>query len=414
MFNIDRWQEIFDAIAKNKLRTFLTGVSVGSGIFILIILLGVANGFKKGTEKQFSRDAATLMHFWSGNTSKEYNGLNAGRSIKLTIDNYELIEKQYQEYIEYKSADYRRFGMTFNYKDKSGSYQFTGVMPDRQFLESADLVAGRFINQKDYDQKNKTIVIGTQVSETLFETHQQALGKRVQVNKIQFVVVGVFKDPNERENERVYLPHSTMLQLYHRERQGSSFLYTLHPEERYEDALAKSETFAAQVKAKLQKIHQVHPDDPTGIRYFNSVKNSKDLYQLIFGMKLFFWVVGILTLIAGIVGVGNIMLIIVKERTKEIGIRKALGAQPKAIVVMILHEAIFITSLSGVSGLFLGFLVLELIGKNLQTDFIYQPSVNFSIAISTVILLVIAGVIAGYFPAKYASKIKPIIALRDE
>lgn len=414
MFSIDRWQEIFDAMAKNKLRTFLTGISVGSGVFILIILLGVANGFKKGTQRQFARDAATLIEFWSQKTSKEYLGLNSGRQIKMTVDDYNLISKAYKDQIEYEAASFNRGDLTTNYKDKSGSYQLAGSMPDRQFVEAADMIAGRFLNQNDYEKALKVAVIGSKVAEELFEDYKEAVGKLIETGEVKYKVIGVFKDPNDRENTRLYIPHTTMSQIYSRTQRGSSFMFTLKPEEDYDIALKKTEAFANQVKSKLQRIHKVHPDDPRAIRFWNSVKGSKDLYQLIWGMKLFFWSIGILTLIAGIVGVSNIMLIIVKERTKEIGIRKALGAQPKGIIGMVLHEAIFITALSGMIGLLFGFGILEVVGRFVKTDFIYEPSVNFSIAITTVILLVIAGVISGYFPAKYAAKIKPIIALRDE
>lgn len=405
MFNLERWQEIFEAISKNKLRTFLTGVSVGSGIFILIILLGVANGFKNGTQKQFSRDAATLLHIWSNKTTKEYQGMASGRSIKMTEDDYNLIHKQHKERIEYEAASFSKNGLTTNYQSKSGSYGLIGTMPDRQFLESANMIAGRFINQRDYDRGLKVVVLGTQVAEDLFKNANDGIGEIIEIGKINYKVIGVFKDVNDRENSRMYTPHSTLTNLYSNSYFGSSFLYTLNPEDDYDVALAKSEAFAQQVQANLQRIFKVHPEDPSGIRYYNSVKGAKDIYQLIYGMKLFFWAIGILTLIAGIVGVGNIMLIIVKERTKEIGIRKALGAQPKAIVAMILHESIFITSISGMIGLFFGFGILEIIGGYIKTEFIYNPKVDFSIAISTVLLLVIAGVVAGYIPAKYAAKI---------
>ncbi|NIJ45585.1 putative ABC transport system permease protein [Wenyingzhuangia heitensis] len=414
MFNIDRWQEIFEAISKNKLRTFLTGISVGSGIFILIILLGVANGFKNGTKEQFARDAATLIEFWSNKTSKEYKGLNSGRRIKMTEEDYNLIKQTYKEDIEYESVDFWKNGLATSYQSKSGNYQVIGAMPDKQFLESAELLSGRFVNQKDVDKTLKVAVIGIEVAKELFTNYKTAVGKYITTGNVNYKVIGVFLDPNERENTRLYVPYSTLTQLYASVNWGSGFVFTLEPEENYDIALAKSEAFANQVKSKLQQIHKVHPDDVTAIRHFNAVEGSKEIYQLILGMKLFFWAVGILTLIAGVVGVGNIMLIIVKERTKEIGIRKALGAQPKTIIAMILHEAIFITSISGVIGLLFGFTVLEFIGGQIKTEFILNPKVDFSIAISTVILLVIAGVVAGYFPAKYAAKIKPIIALRDE
>lgn len=415
MFNIERWQEIFEAISKNKLRTFLTGVSVASGIFILIILLGVANGFNNGIQEQFSRDASTIIEFWSGRTTKEYRGMNSGRSVKMDVYDYNRIIKEYKDIIEYDAAGCRINGIT-TYKSKSGSYGLIGAMPDRYFLENASMLSGRFLNQRDYNNLAKVVVIGSLVAKELFdEDIEGCIGEVVTTGGVNYKIVGVFKDPGgDRDESRLYAPYSTLMSIYNANEPQTGFMFTLNPEDSYDRMLSKSKAFAEQVKSKLQQKYKVHPEDSRAIRYYSSVENSKDIFMLIFGMKFFFWIIGILTLIAGIVGVGNIMLIIVKERTKEIGIRKALGAQPKAIIAMILHEAIFITSISGVIGLFFGFAVLEVIGSQVQTEFILNPRVDFSIALSTVVLLIIAGAVAGYFPARYASKIKPIIALRDE
>ncbi len=414
MFSIDRWQEIFDAMSKNKLRTFLTGISVGSGIFILVVLLGVANGFNNGIKKKFARDAASLISLWSNKTTKEYQGLATGREIKFDSTDYNLVNKSFKKFIDYKSADLWKIDLITYYKSKSGSFTLKGAMPDRLYLENASLLSGRFLNTRDLSETLKVAVIGVKVAEELFEDYTKALGNNIKCGSVNYKVIGVYKDVNDRQNNLIYIPYTTLTNLYGKDNWGSGLWYTLKPEANYDKALATSKAFVAQAQEKLAKKHKVHPDDDVALRYNNSLENAKDTYMLINGMKIFFWAIGILSLIAGIVGVSNIMLIIVKERTKELGIRKALGAQPKAIIGMIVHEAVFITSISGLLGLVLATLLLEAIGGFIQTDFITNPRVDFSVAISTVILLVLAGVLAGYFPARYAAKIKPIIALRDE
>jgi len=416
MFNIERWQEIFEAISKNKLRTFLTGLSVSSGIFILIILLGVADGLRKGTKKQFERDIPTKIAFFGRATEKEYKGLNPNRKIKFTPEDYRVITEKYKDEIQYESALDRAYGALTNYKDKNGAYILFGVMPDNQFLENSTLIAGRYLSEKDLKQKAKVVVLCTRPVLDLFNgNHFEAIGESITINNIKYKVVGVTEDGGgERENTYMFIPHSTFSRIYNKPNDIGRMEFTLNPTDSYDEGLNRLEDFGWKVKDYLHKKHNVHPDDNKGIFFYNSFTGAKSIYLINTGMKLFFWGIGVLTLLTGIVGVSNIMLIIVKERTKEIGIRKALGAQPKAIVAMILHEAIFITTISGLIGLFSSLTILEVVGPLIKMDFIINPSVSFEVAITTVILLIIAGAVAGYFPARHAAKIKPIIALRDE
>jgi len=414
MFNIDRWQEIFDAIAKNKLRTFLTGVSVGSGIFILVVLLGVANGFNNGVKRKFGNDTTSLISFKAGKTTKEFKGLNAGRQIKMNTTDLAFIKKKYNYFFDNGVAEMYKAGLVSSFGTKSGTYIVRGVFPEKLVVDNPEILIGRFINHKDYEGVLKVAVLGIKVAKDLFESPYDCIGKTIIIGAIKYKVVGVYHYENDRQNNDIFVPYTLLYKLYGKASLGSDLKFTISPEDDYGLALQKSEAFAKQIKKELQTIHKVHPDDVTGIDFYNSVKGAKDIYDLLFGMRVFFWGIGVLTLVAGILGVSNIMLIIVKERTKEIGIRKALGALPNSIIGMILQESIFITFISGLLGLIFGFFVLEIIGKYIQTDFIYNPSVSFGIAISTVILLVIAGMLAGYFPARYAAKIKTIIALRDE
>lgn len=414
MFDIERWQEIFDAISKNKLRTFLTGVSVGSGIFILIILLGISDGMQRGIKKQFERDAGGKIVFWGGRTEKNIKGLNKGRKIKLRFDDYDYAVNTYKNNIEYISAEIRSGGLTA-YKDQSGNYGVKGVMPDMLFLENSNLNAGRYISQNDLEQAKKVAVIGIRVARDLFKNYKKAIGKVITINEIKYTVIGVYSDEGgEREEANIFIPHSTALRVKKDELNAGKFIFTLNSGNNYATALAESEEFAARYKSYLQKKKNVAVTDEKGIRYYSNLEERKKFFDISVMMNLFFWGIGILTLIAGIVGVSNIMLIIVKERTKEIGIRKALGAKPSSIIGIILHESIFITTLSGFLGLFSALSLLQFLGPKIETEFILNPNVSFSVAVITVLILVFSGAVAGFIPAYHAAKIKPIIALRDE
>ncbi|SHI89579.1 putative ABC transport system permease protein [Mesonia phycicola] len=415
MFSLERWEEIFDTIRKNKLRTFLTGVSVASGIFILVILLGVSTGMQNGVQNQFQRDAANRISVWTGATSIEYKGLNPGRYIQLKNEDYDLADRKFQDQLEYKSGLYRIWGGLVNYKKESGSYRVEGVLPDYQFLESATLTDGRFINYSDNKRYGKVAVIGQKVYNDLFKNETSSVGKNIEIKGILFKVVGVYSDPGgEREESRVFIPLSTSQKVFGAGQDLGGLAFTLPQEDNFEEAVKTSQAFTEKLEKQLKEAHTVAPNDQSAINVSNSLENMKTVYDMMRNIRLFFWFVGIATIFAGVVGVSNIMLIIVKERTKEIGIRKALGAQPLSVIGMILHESVFVTTLAGFFGLLSGMLLLEFVGPLVETDFISNPTVNFQVAISTVFILIIAGAIAGFFPAWRASRIKPIVALRDE
>jgi len=414
MFNIERWQEIFEAIAKNKLRTFLTGLSVASGIFILVILLGVGKGLQNGIEKQFERDAAGLIQVWPGATTKAFKGLNPGREIQFRNSDYDISVQKFGEQFEKNGATYNAWGATIVYGKESGNYQYRGVNPDYIAIANATVVKGRNININDLNNKEKVVVIGKKVQLDLFK-EKDPIGEKIAVNNINFKVVGVFTDPGgERQEGRVFMPLSTTQQVYGVGDKISNMFYTLKKKDNYEEAVAESEKFSKDLELILKRKNLVDPEDKSAIGVNNSIVEAKKFYDLNLYIRLFFWWVGICTIIAGVVGVGNIMMIIVKERTKEIGIRKALGATPFSIIGMILHESIFITSISGFMGLLSGLTLLELIGPQAESEYFRNPQVDFNVAISTVFVLVIAGALAGFIPAYRAAKIKPIVALRDE
>lgn len=414
MFDLDRWNEIFETIRKNKLRTFLTGLSVASGIFILVILLGVGEGMRNGISREFEQDASNLIFVWPGVTSVEYKGLNPGRRIQMKNEDYNRILLEHSDKLDKTSSTYQVWSNVVSYGKESGSYRMDGVFSDYQYLENMSLTAGRFINYNDVQNVEKSIVIGYQVKKDLFK-EEDPLGKYVELSGINFKVVGVFTDPGgEREEARVVIPITTAQKALGGSNNIGRLYLTLKPEDNFEAAVAASTSFSQELDEFLKERHTIAPNDNRAININNSLENAKRFYGLMDMIRYFFWGVGICTIIAGVVGVSNIMLIIVKERTREIGIRKALGAQPLSIVGMILHESIFVTAIAGFIGLIFSLTLLEFIGPAIETQFIYNPTVNFTVALNTVFILVFAGALAGFFPAWRAARIKPIIALRDE
>ena len=414
MFNIERWQEIFEAIAKNKLRTFLTGISVASGIFILVILLGVGKGLQNGIEKSFERDAAGVIEVWAGATTKAYKGMNPGRQIQFRNSDYNIAVQKFGDQLDKNSSTYSAWGQTITYGKESGNYQYRGVNPDGLAIENVSVIQGRYINPNDMLYSEKVAVIGQKINLDLFKG-KNPIGEKITVANINFKVVGVFTDPGgEREESRVFVPLTTAQQVFGLGDKISYMAYTLKKKDTYEEAVAESEKFKNDYGKLLRSKNGAAPDDESAVGVHNSVVDAKKFYDLNLYIRLFFWWVGICTIIAGVVGVSNIMMIIVKERTKEIGIRKALGASPVSIIFMILHESIFITIISGFIGLLTGLALLELIGPHAQSEYFVNPQVDFTVAISTLIVLVVAGAFAGFIPAYRAAKIRPIVALRDE
>ncbi|HLS30717.1 MAG TPA: ABC transporter permease [Flavobacteriaceae bacterium] len=414
MFDLDRWEEIFETIRKNKLRTFLTGLSVLSGIFILVVLLGIGEGIQNGIEHQFQNDAENRISIWPGRTSVDYKGLNKDRRIQFKNKDYDLVVRKFEDNLEYKSSLYRVWRSMITYKSESGNYRIESVYPDYQFLENQTMVEGRYLNPTDLNNYSKVAVIGEKMKKELFGK-ATATGEYIMINGINFKVIGVYSDPGgDRAESRVAIPITTGQRVFNGGDQIRSMSFTLPTMENFDQALAASEGFITDIERQLKQTHTVAPNDNSAISINNTLKEAKRIYFMISSIKIFFWFVGIATLLAGVVGVGNVMLIIVKERTKEIGIRKALGAKPNSIIWMILHEAIFITAIAGFLGLFLGMVLLDAVGPMIKSDFLRNPAVNFQVAVATVVILVIAGTIAGFFPARRAARIKPIDALTDE
>jgi len=415
MFDIDRWQEIFETIRKNKLRTFLTGISVASGIFILVILLGFGQGMQNGIKKEFERDATNRIWVWTEVTTKEYKGLNPGRRIRLKNEDYSEIATTYADELEYKSDVFRVRGGNVNYKEEFVSYRVIGVRGNYQQIENQKMVLGRYINDADTDSKNKVIVISSKIQKELLKNVENPLEEYLQLSGINFKIIGVYTDPGgDREEDNFYIPITTAQGIFNGGDRVNNLAFTLKPQKSFDEALAISDQFTEEIKQQLKQSHTVSPDDNSAINTFNAMDEAKRYYTLTSNIAFFFWFVGICTIIAGVVGVSNIMLIIVKERTKEIGIRKALGAKPWAIIWMIMQESIFVTTVAGFAGLISSMALLEVVGPNIKVDYVLNPSVNFSMAISMVIILIVAGALAGFIPAWRAANIQPVKALSHE
>ncbi len=409
MFDLDLWREIFQSISKNKLRSVLTGFTVTFAILLFTILFGIANGLNNTFKEAFVEDAANSIFLLSGKTSKAYKGLQAGRRIQFKNEDFDYVGESYDSKIEFLSARVYK-SLQASYKNERSAYSVRGVHPDHQFLEKTKIKDGRYLNQRDMQEETKVAVIGRLVEKDLF-LKESALGKFINLSGVQYKVVGVFTDDGGDNEERlIYLPITTAQKIYGNNDYIDQINLTYNPEMNYDQAIA----FGNDIIRDLQKRFSINPTDQNAIRVRNYANGSKGIDQMNTVLGIIIILIGMGTLIAGIVGVSNIMIFIVKERTKEIGIRKALGAAPKAIVRIILLESILITTLAGYFGLLLGVGALELIGTSLEDFFIKDPGVSQSLVISATIVLILAGALAGYVPAKRAAHIKPIVALRDE
>jgi putative ABC transport system permease protein len=410
MIRLDVWQEIFDTIKRNKLRTALTGFAVAWGIFMLVVLLGSGKGLEHGVDYQFRDDAVNSIWVSSGRTSVPYKGMQPGREIQFDNQDYDEVTTRVQG-VEYASGRYWIFGsQQVNYKNENGSYTIRAVHPGHQVLERTKVIQGRYLNEFDLRQFRKSAVLGTLVSSALFHD-EDPIGKEIRIGGISFQVVGVFDDEgSEREREFIYLPISTAQRTFNGANRVNQILYTTG-----DASLARSMEMAGATRQILSVNHTFDPEDERAIYVNNNVQNYQRILALITAIRLFVWVVGVGTLLAGVVGVSNIMLVAVRERTREIGIRKALGATPASIVGLVMQESVLITTVAGYAGLVLGVLVLEGLAKAIpDAAFFRNPQVDLRVAVSATVLLIVAGAIAGFFPARRAAAIRPIEALRDE
>jgi len=410
MLDLDTWQEILDTIKANKLRSFLTAFSVAWGIFMLIVLLGSGQGLANGIEYQFRDDAINSIWVFPGQTSVPYKGLAPGRRVQLTNDDRNELKSAEGVVDHITSRFYINGNLRVRYKDESTSFDVRCVHPDHLFLEKTIMVEGRFLNQLDLDEHRKVAVIGEKVRDALFKK-DPPLGKLIEVNGVAFQVVGLFTDDGgEGEKEKIYLPITTAQRAFGGANKVAMIMMTTG-----EAPVDDTEIAAKDVKRRIAARHTFSTEDPRALFVNNNNEQFQRFTNLMAGIRLFVWIVGIGTILAGVVGVSNIMMITVRERTREIGVRKALGATPWSVIGLVLQESILITSVAGYFGLVLGIAVLEMASKGLTgNEFFQNPEVDLLVAIEATVLLVVAGLAAGFVPARRAAMVRPVDALRNE
>lgn len=411
MFDLDKWQEILSTIKKNKLRTFLTGFSVAWGIFMLIILLGSGNGLINGVHSEFEGDAINSIWIYSGKTTMPYQGMKPGRQIQFHNKDYDNIKINIEGIDKISSRFSIWENTTISYKNEYGSYDIICCHPDYGYIETLDIVEGRFFNEIDINNFRKVTSISIRVKEALFKD-EDPMNKYIKISGVPFKVIGVFKDEGgDRDMNRVYLPISTAQRVFNRGNRIGFISMTTG-----DASLEESNEMVEEIRKNVARRHKFDIEDKRAVFINNNIEEYQRFMNLFASIKVFIWIIGIGTIIAGIVGVSNIMMIVVKDRTNEIGIRKAMGATPWSIISLILQESIVITAFAGYVGLVAGVGLLEFISPFFSSgDFYFRnPEVNINIALSATILLIVAGAVAGFVPARKAAGIKPIEALKDE
>lgn len=408
MFDADKWQEIFATIRKNKLRTILTAFSVAWGIFILIVLLAAGEGLRNGAQSQFGNDAANSIWIDAGLTSMPYAGYKPGREIRLSNSDFYFVRDRIPG-VDHTTAVYRGWETkVLSYRNEHAGFTVRPCAPDHNILERAVIISGRFINELDLREYRKVCVIGVPVKEALFKK-EDPINKFIDVGGTKYRVVGVFTDAGRGDNERIYVPLLTAQRIYNgKDRVGTIWATTGTV------SVEQSEQIAAHIRSTLARKYSFDPKDMNALGVYNNNVDYRRIMSMLTGIKVFVFVIGLLTLLAGIVGVSNIMMIVVKERTREIGVRKAIGATPYSIISLIIQESVFITSVAGYIGLIAGIGVVELArAGGLEGDFFKNPDVDLQIALIAVALIVISGALAGFFPALRAARVTPIEALRE-
>ncbi len=415
---IDYFQELMSTLKKNRMRAIMTGFSVAWGIFMLILLLGSGKGLENGMENNFKSTSKNALWIWSRRTQVAYDGLKAGRRIQYTNEDFDNIKNRFSDDIDNISGRFHiRNEAAITYKNEYGNYRVESVMPEFNKIQIMNHKLGRFINQPDLDQFRKVVVISVPIQKIFFKD-EEPIGKYIKIGGVPFLVVGTYEDAENRDDKKVFLPLTTSQKVFNGANRLSELAVSTNAL-----TVEQNKQIEEGIRLTLAKHHRVSPDDKQAIGIWNTLEHFKQAKGIFTGIRIFIWVIGIMTIIAGIVGVSNIMFILVKERTKEIGIRKAIGATPWSIIRLVLSESIFITTLAGFFGLVLGMGLLAIVSSVLQNiatqnqglerAFI-NPSADLGVALSAVIILVVAGIVAGYIPARKAAAIKPIEALHDE
>lgn len=409
MFDRDRWSEIWSSISSNKLRTSLSGLTIALALFVFITLFGLGNGLQNGFQQQFFNANSLNITISGGTTSESYNGFKKGREIKLKDKDVNFLKNSFPDEIKYVVATIAKSD-TIRNANNSGSYSVTGVYPEYEQMINEKTSYGRFINDKDMKNQSKSIVIGRLVAQDFFPG-QIAIGQNLQIGKGVYNIVGIFEsaDGGDNAERSIYTPYTTFKTIYATD-EVSSIIIT--PADHL--SLQDINKLATTIDYNFKVRYNINPNDFTGVRVRNAAEQMEETDQFFFILTLMVFIIGGGSLIAGIVSIGNIMVFSVKERTKEIGIRKALGATPISVLSLIMQEAILITLVFGAIGIALATLLVENIGNSLEDYFIFNPGVDSKSLVLATVILFVAGTVSGMIPALRAAKIKPIEALRDE
>lgn len=414
-------KEIWSTSKRNKLRTSLTGFAVAWGIFMLIFLLGAGNGLINAQLQQSTRFLANSMRVFPGETSKAYKGLKEGRSITLNDKDILISNKTYGQYIDDVGGRLEQYNVNINYGDNYMANQsLVGVAPTHPKIDKTELIAGRFINEIDMKDQRKNVVLSRSQAKELCKDYRSLVGKNVKISNLNFQVVGIYKDDESRNNTDAFIAYSTIKTIYAKGDDAGSLEFTIKNLKTKED----NEKFEKNYRASINNNHQAAPDDDRTIWLWNRYMDNIQMNQGIAIMQTALWIVGLFTLLSGIVGVSNIMLITVKERTREFGVRKAIGAKPWSILKLIITESIIITSFFGYIGMVCGVAANEIMDATIghttvdtglfKAAMFVNPTVGIGTCIGATITIVIAGTIAGLIPAIKAARIRPIEALRAE
>lgn len=414
-------KEIWSTSKRNKLRTSLTGFAVAWGIFMLIFLLGAGNGLINAQLQQSTRFLANSMRVFPGETSKAYKGLKEGRSITLNDKDILISNKTYGQYVDDVGGRLEQYNVNINYGDNYvASQSLVGVAPTHPKIDKTELIAGRFINEIDMKDQRKNVVLSRSQAKELCKDYRSLVGKNVKISNLNFQVVGIYKDDESRNNTEAFIAYSTIKTIYAKGDDAGSLEFTIKNLKTQED----NEQFEKNYRASINNNHQAAPDDDRTIWLWNRYMDNIQMNQGIAIMQTALWIVGLFTLLSGIVGVSNIMLITVKERTREFGVRKAIGAKPWSILKLIITESIIITSFFGYIGMVCGVAANEIMDATIghttvdtglfKAAMFVNPTVGLGTCIGATITIVIAGTIAGVIPAIKAARIRPIEALRAE
>lgn len=414
-------KEIWSTSKRNKLRTSLTGFAVAWGIFMLIFLLGAGNGLINAQLQQSTRFLANSMRVFPGETSKAYKGLKEGRSITLNDRDILISNKTYGQYVDDVGGRLEQYNLNINYGDNYvASQSLVGVAPTHPKIDKTELIAGRFINEIDMKEQRKNVVLSRSQAKELCKDYRSLVGKNVKISNLNFQVVGIYKDDESRNNTEAFIAYSTIKTIYAKGDDAGSLEFTIKNLKTKED----NKQFEKNYRASINNNHQAAPDDERTIWLWNRYMDNIQMNQGIAIMQTALWIVGLFTLLSGIVGVSNIMLITVKERTREFGVRKAIGAKPWSILKLIITESIIITSFFGYIGMVCGVAANEIMDATIghttvdtglfKAAMFVNPTVGLGTCIGATITIVIAGTIAGLIPAIKAARIRPIEALRAE